>query len=112
MAERQIALTIHLTSLTTESPAATAFPLQQKYVVGVDMRTDTAAGRGIAHHDVVEARVRDERELSQQGVGRSDVEVDALNQQRPIARRQTLQIRGVERSLRQRPVSARLSGQA
>ena len=39
------------------------------------------------------------------------MEIDALNQQGPIARRKALQIRGAERSLGQRPAPARVPDQ-
>ncbi len=47
--------------LAAVSPAAAAVALQQEYVVGIEVRPDAAAGCRIAHHQVVEARVREER---------------------------------------------------
>ena len=40
--------------------------------------------RRVAHHHVVEARLRDEGEAPQQRVGRRHVQVDAADQQRPV----------------------------
>jgi hypothetical protein len=52
------------------------------------MRTDAAVPRGVAHHDVVEPRLRNEREAPQQRVGRGHVQVDAAHQQRRMVFRQ------------------------
>ena len=74
--------------LAAVAPAAAAEALQQEHVVGIDVRADAAAGRGVAHHQVVEARVRQEREAAQQRVAGVGCEIDALHQQRPVARGQ------------------------
>ena len=65
-----------------DAPPAPAWPLQQEHVVGVDVRPDAAAGRRIAHHHVVEARLRNEREAPQQRVGGAQVQVHAGDEQR------------------------------
>ena len=48
------------------------------------MRADAAAIGGIADHQVVQPRVGNEAELAQQRVGRIIVQIDALDQQRPV----------------------------
>ena len=63
------------------------------------MRADAAAWRGVAHHQVVEACQGQERKPAQQRIGRGIVPVDALHQQRPVARRQGLDIRAPERTV-------------
>jgi Ribonuclease G/E len=62
-----------------EAPRAPARALQQEHVVGVDVRPDAAARRGIAHHHVVETSLRHEVEALQQGVGGRDMKVDAVH---------------------------------
>ena len=64
------------------------------------MRPDAAARRRVAHHQVVEPRVRDEREAPQQRVGRVAVQVHALHEQRPVAARQARERGAAERSVR------------
>ena len=44
------------------------------------MRTDAAAGRRVAHHHVVQARLRNEGEAPQQRVGGRDVQVHAADE--------------------------------
>ena len=88
--------------LPSVAPAAAPEALQQEHVVRVEVRADAAARRGVAHHHVVEARVRDEREPAQQRIGRVVVQVHALHQQRPVARRQRLEIGAAERAVRER----------
>jgi hypothetical protein len=53
-------------ALRARPPAAPAGPLQQEYIVRVEVRADAAAGNRIADHQVIEARVRDEVESLQQ----------------------------------------------
>ena len=56
--------------LGADAPAALAMGLQQEYVVGIEVRTDTAAVGGVADHQVIQARIGYEAELAQQGIGR------------------------------------------
>jgi hypothetical protein len=69
----------------------------------VPARADAAAGRGVAHHHVVEARLRNEGEASQQRVGGGDVKVDAAHEQRRIG---FLQLRSGERPVPRIPALA------
>ena len=57
-------------ALRAEAPAAAAEALQQEHVVGIHVRPDPSAGRGVAHHEVVQARERQERKPAQQRVAR------------------------------------------
>ena len=57
------------------------------------MRADAAARRGVAHHHVVEPRLRDEREAPQQLLGLRAVVIHAVDQQRPVARARAPQAR-------------------
>ena len=92
--------------LRAESPAAAAEALQQEDVVGIHVRSDASARRGIAHHEVVEARERQEREPPQQRVARRMDEIDALHEQRPVARGQRREVGAAERTVRERPARA------
>ncbi len=67
-------------ALAPVAPAPAAETLQQEDVVGIEMRTDPAAGNRVAHHHVVEARVGDEGEAAQQRVGAVVVQVHALHE--------------------------------
>ena len=49
-------------ALATDAPAPPSMGLQQEYIVGVDVRADTAAVRGVTDHQVVEPRIGDETE--------------------------------------------------
>ncbi len=90
--------------LAAVAPAPSALALQQEHVVGVEVRADAAAGRGVAHHQVVEPRVGHEREAAQQRVGRvAECRFDALHQQRPVALGQRLPVAARERAVRERP---------
>ena len=55
-------------ALPADAPAPPALALQQEDVVRIEVRAHAAARRGVAHHQVVEARVRNEREAAQQRV--------------------------------------------
>ncbi len=92
--------------LPAVAPPSPAERLQQEHVVGIGMRADAAAGRRVAHHQVVEARERNEREAAQQRVGGVAVQVHALHQQRPVARRQSPQFRDAKRALGERVPTA------
>src|SRR5688572_960501 len=69
-----------------DAPGTPARPLYQEHVVVIDMGPDAAAARGVAHHDVVQPRLRHEMEALQQGVGVWDVQVDAVHEQGPAGR--------------------------
>ena len=47
------------------APAAVAHALDEKDVIGIEMRAHAAASYGIAHHQVIQPRARDEGELFQ-----------------------------------------------
>jgi len=63
-------------ALTTDAPAPPSIGLQQEDIVGVDVRADTAAVRGVTDHQVVEPRIGDETEPLQQRVRPVVREVD------------------------------------
>ena len=67
------------------------------------MRTDAAAGRGVAHHQVVQARERQERKPAQQRIAGGLDQVHALHEQRPVARRERVEVGAAERAMRERP---------
>jgi hypothetical protein len=74
------------------------------------VRADAAAIGGKAHHQVVQARVGDEAELAQQGVGAGVEQVYALHQHGPfllVARGQRCQ-----RAMLHVPVAVHLGDQA
>ena len=68
------------------SSASAAGSLDEKYVVGVDVRPDAAAGRGVAHHHVIETGLRHEGKAPQQFIGGGDMVVHAVHEQRPVLR--------------------------
>jgi hypothetical protein len=68
------------------------------------MRPHAAAGYGVAHHQVVEAGMRDEVEARQQGVGCGQKVVERLYQQRPVGLGQALEIAFAERAVVELPV--------
>src|SRR5687768_12888793 len=70
------------------------------------MRPDAAAGRRIAHHDVVETRVRNEAEFEQQRLRARQHFVHALHEQRPAARWKTRQRSPRKRSMSDVPAPA------
>ena len=70
------------------------------------MRPHAAAGYGVAHHQVVEAGMRDEVEARQQGVGCGEEVVERLYQQRPVGLGQALEIAFAERAVVELPVRA------
>jgi hypothetical protein len=80
-------------------PASPPESLQQEYIVGIEMWSDAAARRGVAHHQVVEASVGQERELTEQRVGVIAVQVDALHEQRPVAGGKRAEIRAAKRTV-------------
>jgi hypothetical protein len=79
------------------APAAHAGALQQEDVVAVDVRADTAARRGVAHHHVVQPRLRHEGEALQQLVGRRNVVIDAVHEQGGALRKENARERPVRR---------------
>ena len=72
-------------ALPAQTPSPLPLALEQKYVIRIEMRPDAASGRGVAHHEIVEPRIRDKGESAEQRIGRGNVEVYALDQQRPVA---------------------------
>ena len=85
------------------APAAAAEALQQEYVVRIEMRAYTATWRGVADHQVIEARVRQKCKPTQQGVRRIAFEIRTLNQQRPVGGRQRAKQSCGERPMFERP---------
>ena len=49
------------------------------------MRANAAAGRGVAHHDIVEAGLRNEGKAPQQRIGSAVVKVHSADEKRPAA---------------------------
>jgi hypothetical protein len=99
-------------ALRAHAPSPLAFSLHQENVVAVEMRTDAAAGRGVAHHHIVQPRVRDESEFREQARRLRKCEVCALHQQRPAGGRQTPQVAGLERAVANVPACARAGDDA
>ena len=69
--------------LVTHAPAAAAHALNNKDVILIDMRADTAAGDGEGDHQVVQAPVRQYAERAHQLGGRHMPVVYRLGQQGP-----------------------------
>jgi hypothetical protein len=67
------------------------------------MRADAAAGRGVAHHHIVESRVGHETEAAEQFAGGGQHAVDALHEQRPARDRQTAKLTAREGSVAHAP---------
>ena len=84
------------------APAPPSHALQQEHVVRVDMRADAAARGRVAHHQVVEARERQEVEAAQQAIGARVVKVGSLHEQRPARLRQRSPAGAAKRPARQR----------
>ena len=57
--------------------------LQKEHVVGIEVRPDPAACGGVAHHDVVQPRVRQEAKAPQQRVRLGQLEIQPVHQERP-----------------------------
>src|SRR5205085_1431891 len=93
-------------ALPADSPAPAALALQQKYVVRIEVRSHSTAGRCVAHHEIVESRMRNEREGSQQRVGCSEMKIDALDEKCPVALGKRLQVAASEWTMGQRPTPA------
>src|SRR5262245_12769964 len=70
--------------LPADRPAPATAALDEKYVIGVDVRPDAAARGGVTHHHVVEPRLRHERKAPQQFVRGGDVMVHAVDQDAPV----------------------------
>ncbi len=66
-------------------PAALAVALEQKHIVVVEMRANSATWGGIADHHIVNAPARQKAEWLQQGGHFRHELVDRLDQQRPLA---------------------------
>ncbi len=93
-------------TLASVAPAAASEALQQEDVVGIEVRSHAAVGHGVAHHHVVQARIRDEGEAAQQRIGRIVVQVHALHEERPGLGRQRLEIGGAEGAMQERVARA------
>src|SRR5262249_59936933 len=65
-----------------------------------------ASGRSVAHNKIVGARIGNEREAAEQSVRGGDVQVHALHQQRPVARREAAQVAAAKRTVSERPAAA------
>ena len=85
--------------LGADPPAAMPAPLQQKHVIGIAMRADSAARRGIAHHQIVQPRIRNEAEPFQQRIFLRKQMVHILHQQRPTPRTQIAEETWFERTM-------------
>ncbi len=94
--------------LARNLPSAPPRSLQEEDVVGVHVRPDAAARHRIAHHDIVDAGMRDEGE-PHRAAGRLRRElVGVLHQDGPVAFRQAGEFRGGERPAAQVPAAAAL----
>src|SRR5581483_2538910 len=82
----QVAGTGKYGSAAVEAPAAPPASLYEEHVVRIDVRADAAAQRGVARHDIVEPRLRQERKAPQQRVGALMVKIHSAHEQGPIAR--------------------------
>jgi len=95
-----------MVALRAPAPAAAPESLQEEHVVGVEVRPDAAVRRRVADHQVVEARVGDEREAPHQRIRASVDEIHALDEQRPRAFRQAGERAAGERSVIDVPAPA------
>src|SRR4029078_9962615 len=91
--------------LGADAPAALPASLQQKYVIGIGMRADAAARRCVAHHQIVQARVRHEAEPFQQRPSFSQQMVYILHQQGPTPRTQIAEETWLERTVMYFPLA-------
>lgn len=82
----------------SDFPAPASVALKQEYVVVVEVRTDAAAGSGVADHYVVDPPAGQEAELLQQLGDFRDELVDRLDQQGPVLFRQVLVVLLLERA--------------
>jgi len=89
--------------LPAVSPPAPTHALQQEYIIRVDVGPHPAARRGVTHHQVVEARIRNEREAPQQRVARGTHQVDALHEQRPVSFRKRREVGATKWPMLERP---------
>ena len=92
--------------LAAVAPASPAEALQQEHVVRVEVRADAASRHGVAHHQVVEPRERQEGEAAQERIRRIEMQVETLHQQGPVARRQSAEVPAAKRTVRERPAPA------
>ncbi len=70
------------------------------------MRPDPAAGDGVAHHDIVQPRIRQEAEAPQQRVRLRQLEIEPLHQKCPPGLRQARKLSARERPLLHVPGAA------
>ncbi len=82
----------------SDFPAPASVALKQEYVVVVEVRTDAAAGSGVADHHVVDPPAGQEAELLQQLGDFRDELVYRLDQQGPVLFRQVLVVLLLERA--------------
>jgi len=99
-------------ALPAHAPAPPAFALEQEYIVVVEMGADAAPGGCVTHHDVVESRVRNEREAIEQAASCGQCLLDPLHQQRPAPLWQSFQLACAERSMPDAPAPAIAENQA
>ena len=71
--------------LPRDLPAPPPRALDEEDVVGVDVRADGAAGNGVAHHEVVDARARHEGEAFEECGGPVAEVIGVLDEHRPVA---------------------------
>ena len=87
--DRAVALPAHL-------PAPPPRPLQQEHVVEIVVRPHRPAVRRVADHEIVGPRRRQERKPPQDLPAARDQALDAVDQQRPAARRQHVGLQRAE----------------
>ena len=78
--------------LAADFPSPPAQALDEEHVVGIEVGSDTAAGWGEAHHQIVQSRLGDEIEAVQQLVALGQQVVHAGDQQAPAALGQGIQV--------------------
>ena len=86
----------HKLAARADLPAAAARSLEEEDVVLIDVRPDGAAVGRVAHHEVVEPSVGDERKLIEQLLRCGQRMVDTLHQQCPARARQALEFAPIE----------------
>ena len=91
--------------LPTDAPAPPTLTLQQKHIVGVNVRPDAPARRRVAEHHIVKTRIGHEGEAPQQSVRRRQQQVQALNQQRPALIWQGGKIRAIKGAVIEKPLA-------
>ena len=69
-----------------DSPPPFSFGLQQKDIVGVQMRADAAAITGHADHQIIDSCIRDESKSPEQAMRFVQMTIDAIDQHGPAGR--------------------------